>query len=96
MGIRLTKMKVNMSKVPVDNIGDNATKAKIKAMGIKLVDIKDALQNKIFLDHTGTFPYRSSRGMRYVMVGLECDTNYIMMESMQNRMAGKMIQAYGP
>ena len=54
----------------------------------------DELHSKIFLDQTGTFPYRSSRGMRYVMVVLECNTNYIMVEGMQDRMAGKMVQAY--
>ena len=75
-------------------MADNSTKTKRKEIFIKLVDFEDALHNKIFSDQTGTFPYRSSQGMRYVMVVLECDTNYIMVEGMRDQMAGKMVQAY--
>ena len=90
----MTQVKVNERGIPVEEMGDNLTKAKRKEIFIKLVDLKDALHNKIFSDQTGAFPYRSSWGMRYVMVVLECDTNYIMVEGMQDRMAGKMVQAY--
>ena len=91
VGIQLTKVNVNGNKSPGEDDDNNSTKAKRKEIFIKLVDLKDALHNKIFSDHTGAFPYRSSQGMRYVMVVLECDTNYIMVEGMQDRMVGEMI-----
>ena len=74
-------MKV-ASELPVGDMGDNSPKAKRKEICMRLVNIEGALHNKIFLDQTGAFPYRLSRGMRYVMVVLECDTNYIMVEGM--------------
>ena len=79
-----------MNKLPEDDMADNSTKTKRKEIFIKLVDLKDALHNKIFSDQTGTFPYRLSRGIRYVMVVLECNTNYIMVKGMRDRTAGKM------
>ena len=80
LGIRSTKVKVNASKVPVEDRGDNSTKAKRKDIFMRLVDMEDTLHNKIFSDQTGAFPYRLSKGMRYVMVVLECNTNYIMIK----------------
>ena len=91
VGLRSTKVKMSKNEKPEEDEEDNLTKAKRKEIFIKLVDLKDALNNKIFSDQTGAFPYRSSQGMRYVMVVLECNTNYIMMESMQGQTAGKMI-----
>lgn len=36
----------------------------------------------------------SSRGNRYIMVGIHLDANYIFVEPMKNRTEGEMIQAY--
>ena len=87
-------MKVNASEVSVGDTVENSKRAKRKDIFMRLVDMENALHNKIFSDQTSTFPYRLSRGIRYVMVVLECDTNYIMVEGMRDRTAGEMTQAY--
>ena len=80
-GLRSTKVKRSKNGKPEEDKEENSTKAKRKETFIKLVDLEEELHNKIFTDKTGTFPYRSSQGIRYVMVVLECKTNYIMVEA---------------
>ncbi|KAL7523225.1 hypothetical protein ACHAWF_000430, partial [Thalassiosira exigua] len=52
------------------------------------------LQETIYTDQTDQFPYLSSKGNRYIMVGVHIDANYIAMEPMKNRPEGQMIEAY--
>ena len=60
---------------------------------MKLVDMEDELQNKIFSNQTG-FPYQSSKDTWYVMVMLDYVSSYIMMEGMQDQTTKEMVQAY--
>ena len=69
----------------MEEMEDNLTKATRKDIFMRLVDMEDVLHNKVFLDQTGTFPYQSSKGMRYMMVMLEYDSNYIMVEACKTR-----------
>ncbi|KAL7537341.1 hypothetical protein ACHAWF_005737, partial [Thalassiosira exigua] len=57
---------------------------------LKIVD----LQETIYTDQTGQFPYLSSKGNRYIMVAVHIDANYIAMEPMKNRTEEQMIEAY--
>ena len=51
-------------------------------------------QEKVYTDQTGKFPVQSSRGMRYIMIMVEIDGNYIDAEPMKNRTENEMIRAY--
>ena len=57
---------------------------------IKVIDLKET----IYTDQTGKFPYLSSKGNRYVMVGIHVDANYIFQEAMKNRTEAQMVAAY--
>ena len=94
VGIQTTKVKVNEHGIPVGNMVSNSTKAKRKEIFMRLVNIEEELYKKIFSYQTGAFPYKLSKGTRYVMVLLEYNSENIMTESMEDCMAGKMIRAY--
>ena len=49
-----------------------------------LVEVKDITA---YVDLTGRFPYRSSRGNEYVLVGYHYDANGILAEPLKNREA---------
>ena len=87
-------MKVNKEGEPVGKAGDDSKRAKRKEIFMKLVDMEEELHNKIFSNQTGMFPYMSSKGTQYVMVMLDYDSSYIMMEGLQDCTAGEMVQAY--
>ena len=48
----------------------------------------------MYTDQTGRFPTKSYRGMQYIMVLVELDSNAILVEAMRNRTSGEMVQAY--
>ena len=50
---------------------------------IKMVDTWD-MKGTIYLDQTGKFPVKSRAGSRYIMVMVEIDSNYILVEPMKN------------
>jgi len=52
------------------------------------------LQETIYTDQTGQFPYLSSKGNRYIMVAYHIDANYIAMEPIKNRTEAQMIAIY--
>ena len=57
------------------------------------VSVDDA-QETMYIHQTGTFPTRSIKGNRYVMILCEIDYNVILSEAMKNRTAGEMVRAY--
>ena len=59
-------------------------------MFVKILDLKEVM----YTDQTGKFPYLSSKGNRYVMVGYHIDANYIFQEPMKNRTERQMIATY--
>ena len=48
----------------------------------------------MYSDKTGKFPYRSSKGMRYIMIVHHTNVNYIISEPMRNRTESQMLQTY--
>ena len=82
--VKELKARLKKEYVPQDQI------KKEHDIFIKIVDLKETL----YTDQTGKFPYISSRGNRYVMVGIHVDGNYIFMEAMKNRTEAQMIEAY--
>ena len=60
---------------------------------IKMVDTWD-MKNTIYSDQTGKFPVKSRAGNRYIMVMVEIDSNYILVEPMKNKTDDKMIATY--
>jgi hypothetical protein len=48
----------------------------------------------MFSDQTGQFPTRSQRGIKYIMVMVEIDSNAILVEPMKSRKDEEMICAY--
>lgn len=67
---------------------------KSKEIYVRVVDMQGECHNTIFMDQTGAFPAISSHGNRYLMVLLEYDSSYIMVEAMKNRSAGETVRAY--
>ena len=48
----------------------------------------------VYIDLTGRFPYRSSRGNEYVLVGYHYDANCILAEPLKNREARTVTNAW--
>ena len=60
---------------------------------VKIIDTHD-MKNTIYSDQTGKFPVRARSGNRYIMVMVEIDSNYVLVQPMKNRTDDKMIKAY--
>ncbi|KAL7524388.1 hypothetical protein ACHAWF_000931, partial [Thalassiosira exigua] len=86
-GIKSTK-----KQPPVQEQRDQKDEQKARENDIFL-QVYD-LQETIYIDQTGQFPYLSSKGNRYIMVAVHIDANYIAKEPMKNRTEGQMIEAY--
>ncbi len=72
---------------------DNAPQSHIKRhadMFIKIVDLADTVNS----NQTGTFPFTSQLGNRYIMVAIHIDANYIFCKPIKNKPEGEMIAAY--
>ncbi len=54
----------------------------------------DDLSNSIHTDQTGSFPFTSQQGSRYIMVAIHFNANYICVKPMCNRSKEEMIRAY--
>jgi hypothetical protein len=61
---------------------------------MKIYDLKDKAQLKMYTDQTGKFPQKSSCGNQYIMVVTGLDSNAILVGGMKNRTAGEIICAY--
>ena len=47
-------------------------------------NLQDEVERKMYTDQTGKFPTKSYRGMQYIMVLIEMDSNSILVETMRN------------
>ena len=56
--------------------------------------IQTKATNRAYTDLTGRFPYRSSRGSEYILVGYNYDGNYILAEVIKNREAKSITNAW--
>ena len=60
----------------------------------RVYNLQDDVERKMYTDQTGKFPTKSYRGMQYIMVLIEMDSNAILVEPMRNRQSGEMVAAY--
>ena len=61
---------------------------------VRVIDLQDEFQEKIYTDQTGKFPVRSSQGNQYLMIMCEMDSDAILFEPMRDRTAGEMVKIY--
>ena len=89
-GLRSTKMALNDEQKhhPITK------KRPEKVIYQATYDLHNDLERKMYTDQTGRFPVRSFRGMQYIMVLYEVDSNAILVQSMRNRTSGEMVAAY--
>ena len=57
-------------------------------------NLQDEMDQKMYTNQTGKFPVRSYRGMQYVVVLIEMESNSILVAGMRNRTSGEMVKAY--
>ena len=57
-----------------------------------IVDSREAITD--YMDLTGRFPRRSSRGNKYILVSYHFDTNYIRAITMKNRRGQTITEAW--
>ena len=50
--------------------------------------------DKVFIDLTGRFPYKSSRGNEYILIAYHYDSNAILGLPLKNRRAGTITKAW--
>jgi hypothetical protein len=67
---------------------------KEKKVFLRILDMEDEATLKIYTNHPGQFPKKSSRRNQYIMVLAEVDSDAILVEPMKNRTAGEMVRAY--
>ena len=94
-GIRSTKQKaldhlVESETIAKITVEPGATAKRFNDIFVRVEDLAESIHS----DQTGSFPYTSQRGNRYVMVEIHLDANYIFCEPMKNRTEGEMIKAY--
>ena len=66
---------------------------KEKDVYFKIIDTRD-VKHTIYSDQTGQFPVRARSGNRYIMVMVEIDSNYTLVQPMKNKTDDEMIKAY--
>ena len=64
---------------------------KTKEVAYSLVDIDREIS---YMDLTGRFPYKSSRGYEYLLVGYNYDSNAILVQPLKNREATSITEAW--
>ena len=97
-GLRSTKVRMVPEVLEEDFGKDNDIMPrpgrKWKDIVVRIYDLNNEMREKIYIDQTGHFPTRSSRGNQYIMVMCEMDSDAILFEAMKNRTAGEMVRAY--
>ena len=74
--------------------GQNKGEGPLKGVYHVVYNLHDEMERKMYTDQTGTFPVRSYRGMQYVMVLIEMESNSTLVAAMRNRTSGEMVEAY--
>ncbi len=68
---------------------------KTQAIYTRKLDVEeDDISGLIYTIKTGAFPVVSSKGNRYIMVMLECDSDYILVKPMYNRTTAEILRAH--
>ena len=94
-GTRSTKKKFQSAPLPTASEEDlkPLLGKKNRDVYIKMVDTWE-MKNTIYSDQTGKFPVKSRAGNRYIMVMVEIDSNYILVDPMKNKTDDEMIATY--
>ena len=106
-GLRSTKVKVPAeenstydTETDSEDEDENSKEAearprkKHKDVFVRVVDLQDEFQEKIYTNQTGKFPVRSSQGNQYLMILCKMDSDAILFEPMRDRTAGEMIKTF--
>ena len=92
-GVRSTKRKIDpLPEATEDDLKPLLGK-KLRDVFFKIVDTWDP-KYKIYSDQTGKFPVRSRAGYWYIMVMVEIDSNYVLLQPMKNKSNEEMVDAY--
>jgi len=91
-GIRSTKIRVDAETG--EPVQGSPPREKKKDIMVKTYDLHDNFVDLIYMDQTGRFPTRSSKGNQYIMVLAEIDSDSIFVKPMNNRTAGEMVKTY--
>ena len=57
-------------------------------------NLGEEMHQKLYSDQTGRFPVTSYRGMQYIMVMYDLDSNAVLVEPLRNKTSGEMVAAY--
>ena len=57
-------------------------------------NLSEDMEQKMYTDQTGRFPFQSYKGMQYIMVLYELSSNVILVEPLRNKTSGEMVAAY--
>jgi hypothetical protein len=61
---------------------------------MKIYNLKDEAQLKMYTNQTGGFPKKPSHCNQYIMALIKLDSNAILVEAIKNYTTGEMIHAY--
>lgn len=61
---------------------------------LKIWDVEDDFMQQIYSEQTGHFPKQSLRGMEYIIVLAEVDSNAILVEPLHNQTAGELVRGF--
>ena len=92
-GVRSTKRKINpLPEATEDDLKPLLGK-KLQDVYFKVVDTWDP-KYKVYSDQTGQFSVRSRAGYWYIMVMVKIDSNYALLQPMNNKSDKAMVEAY--
>ncbi|KAL7528558.1 hypothetical protein ACHAWF_005412, partial [Thalassiosira exigua] len=91
-GVRSTKRKPIVTDFDAPDTSLTAGK-KEKDHYIKVYDARK-FHNTVYFDQTGSFPYRSRRGNKYIMVMVEINISCILVEPMKSKTDDEMQRTY--
>jgi hypothetical protein len=97
--IRMNQRLQNIRSTSKDSITSDIEEETVTPAGLgsktHLVYAVVVEQVKLYMDLTGRFPVRSSKGNWYVMICYYYDCNYVKPVPMKSRSASELLKAYG-
>ena len=63
-------------------------------MFMRFIDLQDESRAKTYTNQTGKFPVRLIQGNQYLMIMCKMNSNFILIESMRDRVQGEIIDMY--
>ena len=91
-GLRLTKKLLEIEQD--GQLTAREVEQKTRTLFTKTYDLYDSLERRMYTDQTGKFPVKLYRGMQYIMVLFEIDSNGILVESLRDRTSGELVKAH--